>query len=383
MTIFKGYLKMFKKNIRSAVVYFGIFLSIAILITMVAEKDKTKGFVASKVDLAVVDLDNSELSGNLVKYLQEKHEVDIMEDDKAALYENLYYGGKSVVLRIQKDFEEKAFAGEVGIHLTNAPGSYRGIYLEQQINLYVNNVISYCEAGYSLEEACQKVEGKEESKVSIEDINGNGGELPGYTGFFQYIPYMFISVFGSVLAKILFDFRRKNVKNRTMASSVSLIRQNGEAILAFFVIGAGIYLITMLAAVILYRESFIGSSNLVWYLVNAFVNMLVALVIAFIIGLFVKNAMQVSSITVPVSLGLSFICGVFVPLNVLGSQIKNIAKFLPVYWYEIVNSLLTDHADISGELQAQVLSGIGIQFLFVLALGGIGVAVAKYQQQER
>ena len=383
MTIFKGYMLMFRRNISSAIMYFVIFISMAILMTMVSEKDNTKDFAAAKVDVAVVDLDNSELSKNLVNYLKEKHEVDVMEDDKAALYENLYYGAKSVVLRIQEGFEKKAFDDEVGVHLTNAPGSYRGIYLEQQINLYVNNVVSYCEAGYSVDEACKKVEAKKESKVLIEDVNGNGGEVPGYAFFFQFIPYLFVSVLGSVLAKILFEFRRKNVKNRAMASSVSLLRQNGEAILAFLAIGTGIYLLTAGIAVVLYGKEFISSSNLVWYLLNMFTNMLVALVIAFLIGLFVKNGMQVSSITVPVGLALSFICGVFVPLNILGSQITNIAKFLPIYWYEVVNDLLTNYADISGELQAQVLSGIGIQLLFVLALGGIGVAIAKYQQQER
>lgn len=383
MTVFKGYILMFKRNITSAIMYFVIFLSIAIVMSMVTSKENTQDFEAAKASVAIVDLDKSELSKSLVKYLQEKHEVDIMDDDKAALYERLYYGGNKVVLRIQDDFEEKAFDGEVGVFLTNAPGSYQGIYLEQQIDLYVNNVITYHEASYSVKEACEKVATKAESKVSVEDINGNGGETPEYAAFFMFIPYLFISISGSVLAKVLFEFRRKNVKNRALASSVSLLRQNAEAVLAFLVIGIGIYLVTFIMAVILYGESFLTSANLIWYLLNSFSNMLIALVIAFIIGLLVKNAMQVSNITVPVALALSFTGGVFVPLNVLGSQVKNIAKFLPVYWYEVVNNLLAEHADISGEIQTQVLSGIGIQLLFVLALGGVGMAIAKYQQQER
>lgn len=383
MTVFKGYLLMFKKNIGLAIMYFAIFISIALLISAVSAEEKSKSFAAAKVDIAVVDMDNSELSENLVKYLQKKHEVELAKDNKSALYEKLYYGEKSLVLRIGKGFEKKAFEGEVGIHLTNRPGSYSGMYLEQQINLFVGNVMSYLEAGYGMEEACQKVAARQESKVSIEDINGNGGDVPAYLGFFQYLPYLFICVFGAVLGKNLYTFRRKNVKNRAMSSPVSLIRQNGETVLAFLVIGAGLYLLCCVIAFILYGESVLTSPNLGWYLLNAFMDMLTALAIAFLVGLLVKSEMQVNIVITPVSLGLSFLCGVFVPLNVMGEQIRTIAKFLPVYWYEVVNNLLTDYADISGEIQTQVITGIGIQFLFVLALTGVGMAIAKYQQQER
>lgn len=382
MTVFKGYMLMFKRNVGTALMYFAIFLAIAILITASTEKENAKSFVEAKVAVSMVNLDNGELSKNLVNYLQKKHDVDIKEDNKSVLYEELYYGKKSVVLRIQENFEEKVFKGESGVYLTNAPGSYKGIYLEQQINLYVSNVVSYCESGYSMEEACRKVEAQKESKITIDDVNGNGGQIQAYATFFQYIPYMLISVFGSVLGKILYEFRRKNVKKRATASSYSLVRQNVETILAFVVIGTGTYLFTVLTAVILYGRDFLASQNAGWYLLNAFASTLVSLAIAFIIGIFVKTALQVTIIATPLGLGLSFLCGVFVPLEVLSVQIKNIAKFLPVYWYEVVNGLLSDYADIDGDIFRQVISGIGVQLLFVVLLLGFAMAVLKYQRQE-
>ena len=111
--------------------------------------------------------------------------------------------------------------------------------------------------------------------------------------------------------------------------------------------------------------------------------MLSSLEVAFIIGVMVKSEMQINTVSTPVSLGICFLCGVFVPLNVMGAQTKAVAKFLPIYWYESVNNLLMKYEDVSGAIGKQVLVGLGIQVLFVFALASAGMAIVRYQQQER
>lgn len=383
MTVFKGYLKMTKKNIGIVLMYFGIFLVIAIMINATIQRQSKGGFSARKLDVAVVDLDKSELSGQLITYLKKRHNITLEQDDKAKLAEELYYQKHSVILRIQKGFEEKIAEGGTGINLTNSPGSYDGIYVEQQINNFMRNVSMYRAAGYSIKEGCRNVMGQKESKVTLEDLNGNGGALPAHGSFFQYLPYLFLAVFGAVLGKISFIFRERKVKNRLMASAVPLIRQNGETILAFFAIGMDMYAVCVVCMMLIYGDSALAAGNIVWYLANGFLGTLTALEIAFIIGVLVKNEMQVNIVVTPVSLGICFLCGVFVPLNVMGAQVKAVAKFLPVYWYEVVNNFLMEYEDVSGAIGKQVLAGMGIQVLFVFALAGIGMAIVKYQQQER
>lgn len=383
MTVFKGYFLIFKRNLGTAGVYLLIFIAIALLLQMAASKEAVSDFSAQKLEIAVVDSDKSEFSGCLLEYLKKNHHVSIEAEDKARLSEELYYQGKSVVIRIVKGFEEKSFSGENGILLTNSPGSYHGIYLEQQINNFVSNVLTYHTAGYSITESFKKVQAQKESKVSVMDINGHGGEVPGYSYYFQYLAYLFVCVCGQVLGKILFLFRERAVKNRTMASAVSLLRQNGESVLAFMALGSLIYVICMILAVLIYGKDLLESTNLLWYLLNSFIHMLGALEIAYLVGMLVKKEMQINMIITPVSLGLCFLGGVFVPLNVMGEQIKNVAKFLPTYWYMTTNNLLTDYADITGSVKTEVLTCIGIQVLFLFALAGIVLAVAKYQQQER
>lgn len=186
-----------------------------------------------------------------------------------------------------------------------------------------------------------------------------------------------------MLGKILFLFREKTVKNRMMASAISLLRQNGESIFAFVTLGSIVYVICLLLAVLIYGKDLLESTNLLWYLLNSYINMLGALEIAYLVGMLVRKEMHINMTVTSLSLGLCFLGGVFVPLNVMGEQIKNIAKFLPTYWYMTVNNLLTDYAEITGSIRTEVLTCMGIQVLFLFALAGVGLAVAKYQQQER
>ena len=351
--------------------------------SIAGNKGTTGGFSAEKVDMAIVDLDKSELSKQLITFLKEKHNVAISENDKSKLSEELYYEKWDVVLQIEEGFSEAALDGKNGIHMTQRPGSYNGIYVSQQIEQFLGNVLSYHSFGYSIPESCQKVAEQKESKVTLDDVNGNGGKTPAYAYFFEFIPYLFLAALGVVLGKILAVFRKKEIRNRMMASSFSMFRQNVQILLGFLLMGSVLYFLSILIAALIYRKDMLSAANLGYYLLNSYVDMLAALEFAFIIGLLVKEEKRVDMIITPLSLGICFLCGVFVPQAVLSDSVQKVASFLPVHWYEKVNNLLIDHAEITGEVGQQVWQGIGIQVLFLFALAGIVLAIVKYKQQER
>ncbi len=383
MTVFKIYILMIKRNIGLVLMYFGIFMGIVLAMSIAGSKGNTGGFTAEKVNMAIVDLDESELSKRLIEFLKEKHNVEMSENDKSKLSEELYYEKRSVVLQIEKGFSEAALEGKNGIHMTQRPGSYSGMYISQQIDQFLGNVLAYHAFGYSISESCQKVTEQKECTVTLDDVNGNGGKIPGYVYFFEYLPYLFLAALGVALGKTLVVFRKKTIKNRMMASSFSLFQQNMQILLGFLVMGSILYVFSILLAVLIYGNNMLSVSNIGYYLLNSYVDMLAALEFAFIIGLLVKEGKRVDMIITPLSLGICFLCGVFVPQSVLSDSVQKVASFLPVHWYEKVNNLLADHAEIAGEVGQQVWQGIGIQVLFLFALAGISLGIVKYQQQER
>ena len=67
-----------------------------------------------------------------------------------------------------------------------------------------------------------------------------------------------------------------------------------------------------------------------------------------------------------VGLGCSFLCGVFVPLELMGEGVIRVAHFLPPYWY-----------DRAGDSLAELFPLLGVELLFGAALVCAGMACRR------
>lgn len=380
MTVFKGYLMMARRNAGRILLYFGIFSFLAVMISGTSGNSVEEGFTADRMDIMLVDEDDSPLSEIVADYLGKHHDVTRADNNKNKLYEALYYQISDLVIRIPEGMGESAGKGENVIELTQSPGSFGGAYVEQQISQLVSGVLDYRNAGYSLKEAYRKITDAPEAKVSVLNLKE---ENSSYSGFFRCVPYMFIAGLGTGVGTIIFLFRKREVKNRMAASSVPLVRQNGEAVLAIFLVGILLYLVTLVLALLCCGTEFLSNSLLPYYLLNLFIDMLLALAMAFLVGLLVKKEMMVTMCFTPLSLMFSFLGGVFIPVDFLSGEMQTLAKFIPVYWYEVVNDLLMRYASVSGSVKTQIWQAYGMQMLFVAAFFAAGLVIVKHQQQEK
>lgn len=379
MTVFKGYMLLAKKNIGRILMYFGIFAFLAIMVANSSESSVEKGFTAKKMKIMLVDEDKSDLSRIVCRYLKKFHETTRAENDKKALYEALYYQKCNLVIRIPKGMAENAGMNRNMIELSQSPGSFDGIYVNQQISRLVAGLLDYQKAGYTLEEGYQKMERAPEARVSVMNVQGKNKK---YGEFFRCVPYLFMAGLGTGVAIVIFYFRRRQVKDRMMVSSISLFRQNAEAVLAVFLVGLLLYFLTLALALLCYGAEFFTVRTLPYFLLNIFIDMLLALSMAFLVGMLVKKEMVVTMCFTSVSLAFSFLGGVFVSLDFFSPGMLQMAKFIPVYWYEVVNNLLMRYASINGTVKSQIWQAYGMQMLFVLAIFAVGLVIAKHQQQE-
>ena len=58
---------------------------------------------------------------------------------------------------------------------------------------------------------------------------------------------------------------------------------------------------------------------------------------------------------------MSFLCGIFVPQNLLSDGVLAVGKFLPAYWYIVINDMLA-LSEQTFDLHVY-LQGLGIQYL--------------------
>lgn len=86
------------------------------------------------------------------------------------------------------------------------------------------------------------------------------------------------------------------------------------------------------------------------------------------------NKYAITAIANVLSLGLSFISGVFVPQDYLSDKVLNIAKFSPVYYFVRINNQdIISFADMGFDL--------AIQLLFALAFLLLGLYLSKIKQK--
>ena len=381
MTVFKCYMKILRQNIGLVIMYLAIFFSVAMVMQFAAGKSEGSLFETASIDLGVVNEDGGTLARGRVDYLSGIHHVVLMDNDPEQLQENLFYRNVEYILQIPADFYETCMVNGESLKVTKVPGSYSSFYVDQQISSYLNTIQTYLAAGFSQEEAIQAV--KEETHEPVTKLTFDSGtsDTSPYTYYFRYIPYLFLGALCYTMGYILMAFKKGDIQKRMEASAISVRRQSVEGLLATGMIGVVLWLIGFQGVTFMYGSRFWQSGLCVYYILNTFTMLIVALSLSYLIGMFITNSNLLSGVANLVSLAMCFLCGVFVPMDVMDKSVLKFAQFLPVYWYEQVNEILSRHHTLSPELLGQVLIGIGIQLLFAAAFISLILVVSRYRKE--
>ena len=381
MTVFKGYMRIMKKNTGLILLYLGIFFGVTMALQAAAGKETYTSYESEKIKIGVVDKDNGPLAEGLVKWLEGTHHVTMLEDNREKLQEELFYRNVEYIVVIPEDFYENCMVNGESISVTKVPGSYSAYYVDQQLESCLNTMRTYLKAGFSQKEAATAILDKKRGEVTMLDTDENSG-TSGWLYYFRYIPYLFLALLCYVMGYVLMAFKKDDIPKRMQASAISARRQSLEGLLAMFVMGGGLWGIGMAGAILMYGKTFLSSENFGYYVLNTLVMMAVALSLSYLIGLFVKNSNMLNGLSNIVSLGMCFLSGVFVPMSVMDKRVLKIAQFLPVYWYEDINETLARYHSVSGNIATDIWKSLGIEVMFALAFVAIILALSKYKRQK-
>ena len=374
-------MKILKKNIGLISIYLIIFFSTAMILQASAKKEHLEDFEKTRINLAIADQDDSTLSHALTEYLKTIHNVYRISAEPTVMQEELFYRNAEYIVQIPKDFYKTCIVDENPLSVTKVPGSYSSFYVDQQINAWLNSIRTYTAAGFSQKEAAAAALEQSVSEVTMYHDEETAVETPGYTYYFRSIPFLFLAVLCYSMGYILLAFRKEDIQKRMLASAISTRRQNLEGLLAMFTISLLLWLIAVVGAGVMYGKELLTSKVLGYYLLNTFLMLTIALSLAYLIGLFMKNINMLNGFSNIISLGICFLSGVFVPMNIMDKKVLMVAQFLPVYWYENVNETLSRYHVVSGKVAVDIWKSMGIEVMFTFALLALILAVSKYKRQ--
>ena len=388
MRVFKGFFIVLRQNLYLVLLYLGIFLGIFLAFQAANQGKDPVSFTPERLQVAVIDRDGSSLSKGLSEYLGNYQDLVDIEDDPVVIQEELFYRNVYYVVIIPENFGTQGFENHESLETRAVPGSIQSYYVQQQINGYFNGIRVLEESGFSREEAVERVLETTgvSAEVVLEDQSGYGGEWPGFAYMFRYLPYVMLAVCSYCMSYMLLEFRRKEIRQRMQCTPISTQVQNLQLLFGFLLMGTVFWAVCVLVTAGVSRAAFFKDSNKAYYLLNSFLLMLVSLAVAFFIGSIVKNGKSaqaaVNGLVNVISLGMCFLCGVFVSLDLMDETVRKAARFLPVYWYEVNNTLLAEHTSLNAAQMQQLLEGYGLLVLFAAALVGAGMVISKMREKE-
>lgn len=380
MQVFKTFAKVAKKKFPNTITYFIVFFVLIIAMSFQADSSSGNQFRVSSVDICLIDEDLSEASQALCDYLSSiHHRVSLDSYDRESLQDNLYYYQIGYVLTIPSGFEERLKAGDYKdlVETSKRGDSASGYFVDRQVDAYLNAVAAYLAGGFTLQEA---LEDTDHSLESVPEVRGirfadaakSNGSLMYY--FFQYLPYVTLMILMCGLSPVLMAFHKKKIDARIHCSALANIRISSQLGLACFTYVFFIWLVFLVVAFALSGPSQFFSTTGLMCILNSGVFMLIATAIALLLGAFDLDMNIVNMVSNILALGMSFLCGIFVPQSLLGNKVLAIGRFLPAYWNVRVINMLAPFSDDTLSMPTYWMC-IGVQLLFFAVLFAIYLAV--------
>jgi ABC-2 type transport system permease protein len=384
MQVYKALFKVIKKNLPQIMIYIVVFVAVAVGLSFVDTNPTDMDFTETKVNIAFINHDKSALSEGLKNHLSKSSNIIELPDDAEKLQDALFFREVEYIVRIPKDFANHFIEGKSAqIEKTAVPGSISEVYLDNVINKYINTAKIYAAniEGLSDQQLVDYVENDMEQNVEVK-MNRTVGEVSlgqKVSSHFNYIAYSLFAVLILGVSVVMLVFNDKDLKNRNLCSPITLRSMNFQLILGNLSYAVLAWAVMILPSLIMFG-SFMFTTRGVLLLLNSFVFTVSALSISFLISISVSSPGAVSAAANVVSLGTSFISGVFVPQELLSDTVLRVASFTPNYWFVKTNNTIAGMADVTLKSITPLFYNMLIILGFAFAALAVALVVTKQKR---
>ena len=395
MQIFKTFFKVMAKYKMSITVYTLIIVFMLLVLTGALSSGNEEEEVAAEAQYTVLikDEDNSDVSKKLVEYIGTKHilkEGDYSEDQ---IKDMLYYTTIREYIVIPDGFgaefeklvSENAdltedITAESLLETTYDDAMPYAIFINMQIDQYLNAVKDYMGSGYSLEEASDRcADSLDTSKYVSLYKSETISTQRAYTAY-QFLPFGIITIVFSGVLPVVLSFNGAEKKNRMIISSYSMAKRNLMIILGALTTSLLVVMILIAICSVTNSTDFLLTES--WWLSIAnsicytiCINCLLLMITSLPLGIGKENGVNTTTfITLIISMSFSFLGGTFVDLTILGDKVAAIGRFTPNYWYSTACRKIW----LEGAAISDVMGSFGIVLLFGLVCLSIGLAFTKF-----
>lgn len=380
MTVFKGFLQVLLRNI-AFVILFTTIMVVMGLTAFQTSPSSSGDFTASKPTVLVINRGNdTALTKSFNSYLAGQTTKADTGSSEREIDDALYYETLSYVVYLPSDFTETILKGEKPVVDIKTRASSESASAEVLVSRFLRLATGYGQYLTDEDELVKAVNSslKLDSKVSLTS-HLDQKTLHNVTALYNFGSYTLLAGGTYVITMILAAFSVVNIRKRTLVSPTRPIRIDlsliaGCALIVAFLVALNVLLVRILLPGI----ADTGREGL--YALNIAAFGLPVLAIGFFIAKITNNKEALGAIINVVALASAFLCGAFIPRELMPDAVVAIGKALPSFYYIDNNNALAEMTSFTGATASQFWENIGVQVGYALALW-IGAAILTRLQR--
>ena len=369
MTVFKTFWKIIKKYRWLVILYTVLLVSFGGI--NISSNNNNKAFSNSKPSVVIVNNDlEVGLTKNLIDYIKDNSKVITLKNNEDALDDALFYREVSYVIYIKDGYRNEVLNGDVPEIEIKTTGNYDASLADIMLKRYLKVQNVYRKYISDEDQLIESINDSLSENVNVEVTSKlDQTKEEKVSRYFNYASYSIMAVILFIVCLNLASFNKKEVKLRTIVSSMDYKKHNRLILLASLCYAVLIWFIYVILGVIILKVNFLNLKGL-FYLLNSFIFSFCSLSLALLISTLVNNKNAVGGVVNIVALGQAFLCGAFIPTEFLPQSVINIAHILPSYWFINTNDLLQNIEVMNTKSIQQIIINIlvliGFSILFIV-----------------
>lgn len=343
-----------------------------------------------RASVAVVDEDGSDLSRALASWAGGRFEL-VETNGAQEVQDALARSLVDCVLVLPQGFgQELLDAARTGDDLPNVQATYgtdvqTGVLAAQEASQWVSLAGSAAilepDAGAgAVGELATQAMGQRADVVTLTNADaGDARTTAGATTYFNFSAYPIMSSVVVTVGLVLSVFSESEVRRRQGCAPVSPARLDASLLGGCLVLALGAWAWTSVLGLAVFADelSDVPAANLALLLVAQLAISLTPLSLAFMLS---RLGLREQGLNAAGNIGgmvLTFLGGAWVPLSLMGEEVRTVAHFVPTYWVsDAVTTLLGASALTASDL-ARVGTDIGVATLFAVAIAALGLALSR------
>ena len=343
-----------------------------------------------RASVAVVDEDGSDLSRALASWAGGRFELvetNGVQEVQDALARSLV----DCVLVLPQGFgQELLDAARTGDDLPNVQATYgtdvqTGVLAAQEASQWVSlagsaSILEPDAGAGAVGELATQAMGQRADVDTLTNADaGDANTTAGATTYFNFSAYPIMSSVVVTVGLVLSVFSESEVRRRQGCAPVSPARLDASLLGGCLVLALGAWAWTSVLGLAVFADelSDVPAANLALLLVAQLAISLTPLSLAFMLS---RLGLREQGLNAAGNIGgmvLTFLGGAWVPLSLMGEEVRTVAHFVPTYWVsDAVTTLLGASALTASEL-ARVGTDIGVATLFAVAIAALGLALSR------